>query len=471
MSDSTDIDQHATRVPASPMSEDSTLSDPDSFPATAHSPGPRAHQDSSDDSDKSRRSSIDHASLSSQIKSPIIPVAPPLPPSLPLPKGFLIRKQKNESTLKLTRGIHDTGHVCSNGKAYPPYSEFIKFGRINSEQDQQYTRRFEKSSDWHCKSHFLSEAIYKISNRNDETQKSTVFVIEDFPPLARDQIDSEEARHIEQYIQQRQKLENDRRHGSSFESNALRTAPKREWKKPPSNDLTTLASSSDRAPVQETGSLPPPYGEEREPSLHQNERSTLPDVSRARPSPHAPEPQTPPLQRTADNQLPVGQQAVIHAPQPLPRHLTDFKHLDTVRNMLQASSICRIPSTFRNVRLNFLFHLHMTLYDIHLLRHRRTSSYPKPCIFDDLKYGREVCDFARDGIGRIRNERLFLLFQKWTFSVRSERVRENSFFVPILRPRMDISPKLMFEAMRALHSEFELLYKSEVGIDSIPPFA
>jgi hypothetical protein len=145
--------------------------------------------------------------------------------------------------------------------------------------------------------------------------------------------------------------------------------------------------------------------------------------------------------------------------------LTNFSTLNQQLVVLN----CRLPVIFNDSRLNFLHHFHQTMYSLHLIDHRRISTYPK----DDILYLIEKHLMSKHHANRCSTicpsaPMVFFCLRK-TFSFERRVVKDNKFNFPSTVPEFSFSHETFLTMLRTLHDEFKNLHRATFsGIVPIP---
>lgn len=394
-----------------------------------------------------------HDDITHENPEPILPLRIPTPPPLPPPSALPRRRQTSSSgKTPLTNGSTSDSegrHICSNGISYPPLDELLKFGRVNRTQLIEVEKRFD-SNNFHCLSHLICEGIYHISN----VKTNDHLMIEDFPPLSRNDFEQGLRDPIETYLRSRtinvtpNESSNPGR-TRTIKVNPLSTSKSSTTSRPPASDAST---KSPDLTIDTSVQFPPPRYQTSE--IRSSDELTSPvrqNILRSQ------------MQGDSSDHETVkphtGSSSKSFKPSP-----------DLNKNMASALEHCSLPQIFTNLRLTFLHYIHQSLYSLHLRSHVKTQSYPKPDILELLIIGRDLCDQRSRYNADIRNPQLLKLFLRELFSRKSRKIRSNCFSVPMLKEGQTITSSLALEAFTSFHQLYQVEWNQQFGQMITPSF-
>jgi hypothetical protein len=130
----------------------------------------------------------------------------------------------------------------------------------------------------------------------------------------------------------------------------------------------------------------------------------------------------------------------------------------------EVNGLCTI---FHDPRLNFLHHLHMSLYNV-------TNNYNTYPPIDILKSLSEFYTKHRESrkTGKLSAQHeMFMKVMVHTFSSRRMSVRDNPYKLPIIEPGMKFNDRIIFLCFKSLHDEYQTRWVNSFKDTTMPPFA
>ena len=131
----------------------------------------------------------------------------------------------------------------------------------------------------------------------------------------------------------------------------------------------------------------------------------------------------------------------------------------------------KLPFTFDNLRLNFLYHLHQTLYTLHLIFHKKVHSYPKDDVLSIIESNLLAYGHYYRSASLCPSAPMTLFCLRETFSFSRRRMKGNPFNFPLIINKNSFNDTSFLRILQSVHMEFEHLYRATFS-EMVPvPFA
>jgi hypothetical protein len=142
-------------------------------------------------------------------------------------------------------------------------------------------------------------------------------------------------------------------------------------------------------------------------------------------------------------------------------NMTSSEKIREVDAHVNVKPVRGLPIMFTNPRLNFLTHIHSSLFN--LLREVDTGKYPTLRSLEILMASRRSWDKSPEC--QLLETVLDSTFDPVTFEVVS-----NPFKLPVLEPTMKMTPAIMVVCLDQLHNEFEQVWFESMKLVTMPIF-